>query len=96
MDVMIPEAVRFAPPSFLIRNASLLCLEGFPFQSDTVTRSRRGFYAGVGFLAGAATGAGIGWYRCQREAECVIPIGAVLLAALGGAIGALVGLLLSP
>lgn len=69
-------------------------LPGMPAQDSTVSRGSRGKYA----LAGLVVGAGVAWFvtwrACQKE-EC-FGSGFGVLTLAGGALGLLVGLLLSP
>ncbi|NUQ11653.1 MAG: hypothetical protein HUU26_04885 [Gemmatimonadaceae bacterium] len=56
---------------------------------------RRGRYVLAGFLLGA----GAGWViysRACSDVDCTSPIGGVMLSAVGGAVGMLVALLLTP
>lgn len=65
-------------------------------QGDAAARrDRRGLYALTGALVGG--GAAWGWfaYHCRRG-DCYSPVGGLLLAAGGGALGALVGILIAP
>lgn len=57
---------------------------------------RRRAYALAGLVAGAATGWGWFWYRCTTGEECYSPLGGIMLAGAGGAVGMVIGLLLAP
>lgn len=58
-------------------------------------RSQRGLYAAVGFFTGAVAGWVYGDHICRRD-NCMIPVSNVMMAAAGGALGALAGLLIAP
>ena len=57
--------------------------------------SRRGLYAAVGFFTGAIAGWIYGDRICRRD-NCMIPVSNVLFAAVGGGLGALIGLFVAP
>jgi hypothetical protein len=76
--------------------AACFTLERAHAPAPVAKESRRGTFALVGLVAGAAAGWGWYAYRCGHGDDCYSPVGGVLLAAAGGVIGLLVGLLIAP
>lgn len=68
------------------------CAVPVPAQDHTVQRSRYAFW---GFVAGAAVGWMVFAQACESS-DCYGPSGGILLAAAGGLLGMVVGLLLAP
>lgn len=57
---------------------------------------KRGKFALVGLVVGAAAGWGVYAYQCTHGSDCYSPVGGVLLAVAGGVVGLLVGVLIAP
>ena len=67
-----------------------------PHQVPPATADQRGKFALIGLVVGAAAGWGVYAYQCTHGADCYSPVGGVLLAAAGGVLGLLVGILIAP
>lgn len=64
---------------------------------ESQNNGSRGRNAVIGAVVGGAAVAGLVYYDCTNKTDCnVIPLAAVLVVGAGMALGALVGLLLTP
>lgn len=65
-------------------------------QDQPARVDQRGRFALIGLLVGAAAGWGVYAYQCSHDSDCYSPVGGILLAAAGGTVGLLIGVLIAP
>lgn len=90
----VPRA--FSSSRLLACDSLATCSMTIPRAVDDVSADQRGKFALIGLVVGAAAGWGAYAYQCTHGSDCYSPVGGLLLAAAGGVVGLLVGILVAP